>query len=122
MNKTQVCDPGSLGPLVFDLFLERVWGWDIEWARGGWSLGKTGEVGEPPIIDSFLQTDCHTVDTVLPTITGGKWYDGQLGSLRLVRLVNHPSLIPSYKLIVIQWTQYYQQLQEVSDVTESWGV
>ena len=33
---------------------------------------KTGEVGEPFLIDFFLQTDCHTVDTVLPTITGGK--------------------------------------------------
>ena len=81
---------------------------------------KTGEVGEPSFIGTFLQTDCHTVDTVLPAITGGKWYDKELGSLRLVRLVNHPSLIPSYKLIVIQWTQYYQQVQEVSDMTGSW--
>ena len=32
-----------------------------------------------------------------------------------MKLVNHPSLIPSYKLIVIQWTQYYQQVQEVYD-------
>ena len=39
-----------------------------------------------------------------------------------MRLVNHPSLISSYKAIVIQWTQYYQQLQEVSDMAGSWGV
>ena len=30
---------------------------------------------------------------------------------RLVRLVNHPSVAPATKLLVIQWAQYYQQIQ-----------
>ena len=30
---------------------------------------------------------------------------------RLVKLVNHPSVAPTTKLLVIQWAQYYQQIQ-----------